>query len=578
MEEQRKVEVVMAEEGFCTQDGTVDYRNNPADKAKTGTWKACPFILGNECCERLAYYGMGTNLVNYLRVQLDQHSVVAINNVSNWSGTCYVTPLLGAFLADAYLGRYWTIAIFSIIYVFGMTLLTLSASVHGLKPPCDSQGHCHPNGLQTKICFLALYMIALGTGGIKPCVSSFGADQFDDTDEIEKKRKSSFFNWFYFTINIGALLAASVLVYIQTNVGWGWGFGIPAVVMAIAVASFFSGTRLYRNQKPGGSPLTRICQVIVATLKKFRVEVPADKSLLYETSDEESVVKGSRKLDHTKTLSFLDKAAVEVQTDHIKGTVNSWSLCTVTQVEEFKAIIRLLPVWATGIIFATVYGQMGTLFVLQGNSMDISIGSFEIPSASLSIFDTLSVIFWVPVYDRVIVPLARKFTGHKNGFTQLQRMGIGLFISIFAMVVAAILELYRLRLVKKHDYYDLTHVPMSIFWQIPQYFIIGCAEVFMFIGQLEFFYEQAPDAMRSLCSALSLTTVALGNYLSTFLVTIVTDISTKNGKQGWIPDNLNRGHLHYFYFLLAVLSVLNLGAYLVVAKWYTYKKAVGTLR
>ncbi|KAI3997252.1 hypothetical protein MKX01_009096 [Papaver californicum] len=578
MAEQRKVEVVMAEEDLCTQDGTVDYRNNPADKAKTGTWKACPFILGNECCERLAYYGMGTNLVNYLKVQLNQHSVVAVNNVSNWSGTCYVTPLLGAFLADAYLGRYWTIAIFSIIYVFGMTLLTLSASVHGLKPPCDSQGICHPNGLQTKICFVALYMIALGTGGIKPCVSSFGADQFDDTDEIEKKHKSSFFNWFYFTINIGALLAASVLVYIQTNVGWGWGFGIPAVAMAIAVASFFSGTRLYRNQKPGGSPLTRICQVLVATLKKFRVEVPADKSLLYEASDEESVVKGSRKLDHTKTLSFLDKAAVEVQTDHIKGTVNSWSLCTVTQVEEFKGIIRLLPVWATGIIFATVYGQMGTLFVLQGNSMDISIGSFKIPSASLSIFDTLSVIFWVPVYDRVIVPFARKFTGHKNGFTQLQRMGIGLFISIFAMVVAAILELYRLRLVKKHDYYDLTHVPMSIFWQIPQYFIIGCAEVFMFIGQLEFFYEQAPDAMRSLCSALSLTTVALGNYLSTFLVTIVTDISTRNGKQGWIPDNLNRGHLHYFYFLLAGLSVLNLGTYLVVAKWYTYKKAIGTVR
>ncbi|OVA06468.1 Proton-dependent oligopeptide transporter family [Macleaya cordata] len=568
----------MAEEDIYTKDGTVDYQNNPANKKKTGTWKACPYILGNECCERLAYYGMGTNLVNYLKVQLNQHSVVAINNVSNWSGTCYITPLIGAFIADAYLGRYWTIATFSIIYVFGMTLLTLSASVHGLKPPCDSQGVCHPTGVQSAVCFIALYMIALGTGGIKPCVSSFGADQFDDTDETEKKHKSSFFNWFYFTINIGALLAASVLVWIQTNVGWGWGFGIPAVAMAIAVVSFFSGTRLYRNQKPGGSPLTRICQVLVASFRKFKVEVPADKSLLYETADEESVVTGSRKLDHTETLSFLDKAAVEVQTDHVKGTVNPWRLCTITQVEEFKSIIRLLPIWATGIIFATVYGQMGTLFVLQGNSMDIKLGSFEIPSASLSIFDTLSVIFWVPVYDRLIVPFARKFTGHKNGFTQLQRMGIGLFISIFSMVVAAILELVRLRIVRRHNYYDAKHMPMSIFWQIPQYFIIGCAEVFTFIGQLEFFYEQAPDAMRSLCSALSLTTVALGNYLSTLLVTIVTDLSTRNGKLGWIPDNLNRGHLHYFFWLLAVLSVLNLGVFLVVSKWYTYKKAVGTLR
>lgn len=104
-------------------------------------------------------------------------------------------------------------------------------------------------------------------------------------------------------------------------------------------------------------------------------------------------------------------------------------------------------------------------------------------------------------------------------------------------------------------------------------------EVFTFIGQLEFFYEQAPDAMRSLYSALQLTTVALGNYLSTLLVTIVTRISTRNnGKMGWIPDNLNYGRVDYFFYLLAVLSVLNLAVFLLVAKWYTYKKPLGTLR
>ncbi|KAF5750859.1 protein NRT1/ PTR FAMILY 8.1-like [Tripterygium wilfordii] len=565
----------MAVEDIYTKDGTTDYRNNPANKKKTGTWKACPYILGNECCERLAYYGINTNLVNYLKNQLNQRNVQAVNNVTNWSGTCYVMPLLGAFLADAYLGRYWTIASFSIIYVFGMTLLTLSASVHGLKPLCDDKNACHPTGSQTAVFFIGLYLIALGTGGIKPCVSSFGADQFDDSDEEEKKKKSSFFNWFYFSINIGALIASSVLVWIQTNVGWGWGFGIPAVAMTIAVVSFFSGTRLYRNQRPGGSPLARICQVIVASLRKSRIKVPNDKSLLYETTYEESVVKGSRKLDHTEQLSFFDKAAVETPAARVKGVVSLWRLCTVTQVEELKSIIRLLPIWATGIIFSAVYSQMGTLFVLQGNTMDLHMGkSFEIPSASLSLFDTISVIFWVPVYDRVIVPLARKFTGHKNGFTQLQRMAVGLVISIFAMLAAGTLELVRLGEVRKHNYYEMKHIPMSIFWQVPQYFIIGCAEVFTFIGQLEFFYEQAPDAMRSLCSALSLTTAALGNYLSTFLVNVVTDVSTKHGRPGWIPDNLNYGHLHYFFWLLAALSVLNLGAYLLVARWYTYKIAV----
>lgn len=183
-----------------------------------------------------------------------------------------------------------------------MTLLTLSASVPGLKPTCVAKDSCHATSTQVAVCFLSLYLIALGTGGIKPCVSSFGADQFDDTDETEKKHKSSFFNWFYFSINIGALVAASALVYIQMHVGWQWGFGIPAVAMAIAVVFFFSGTRLYRNQRPGGSPLTRVCQVIVASFRKYNVEVPADKSLLYETADSESAIKGSRKLESTKDL------------------------------------------------------------------------------------------------------------------------------------------------------------------------------------------------------------------------------------------------------------------------------------
>ncbi|KAJ6871306.1 hypothetical protein NC652_036849 [Populus alba x Populus x berolinensis] len=555
----------MAEDDY-TNNGTVDIKGNPANKKKTGR---------NECCERLAYYGMSTNLVNYLGDRLNQGNVAAANSVTNWYGTCYVTPLIGAFLADSYLGRYWTIASFVIIYIVGMTLLTLSASVTGLKPSCDKDSCCPTTG-QTAACFVALYMIALGTGGIKPCVSSFDADQFDETDETERKRKSSFFNWFCLSINIGALVASSVLVWIQMNVGWGWGFGVSAVAMAVAVVFFFLGSKLYRIQKPGGSPITRIVQVIVASFGKSKVQVPADKSLLYETLEEESQIQGSRKLEHTNKFKFFDKAAVKTQDDSIKGSTSPWRLCTVTQVEELKSIIRLLPVWASGIVFSTVYSQMSTKFVLQGNTMDQHMGPhFQIPSASLSLFDNLSVIFWAPVYDRIIVPYARKFTGHERGFTQLQRMGIGLVISIVSMITAGILEVVRINYVQKNNYYDLKYIPMSIFWQVPQYFLIGCAEVFTFIGQLEFFYDQAPDAMRSLCSALSLTTVALGNYLSTLLVTIVTKITTRGGKLGWIPDNMNRGHLDYFYWLLAILSFLNFILYLWISKWFTYKKATG---
>ncbi|XP_028550983.1 protein NRT1/ PTR FAMILY 8.2-like [Dendrobium catenatum] len=517
---------------------------------------------------------MSSNIVNFMKDRLNQANAVAVNNVTNWSGTCYATPLLGAFLADAYFGRYCTIATFMIIYIIGLVLLTMAASVKGLEPVCHN-GVCNPTSAQSTVVFVALYLIALGTGGIKPCVSSFGADQFDDSDESEKKSKTSFFNWFYFSINIGAMIAASVLVWIQTKLGWGLGFGIPAVAMAIAVVSFFLGTPLYRHQKPGGSPFTRIAQVFVASLRKSGEKVPDDKSLLYEVSDKESAIEGSRKLEHTEQFKFFDKAAVQTQYDNIDSTVNSWKLCTVTQVEELKSLVRLLPIWASGIIFSTVYGQMSTMFVLQGDTMDPHIGpNFKIPAASLSVFDTISVIIWVPIYDRVIVPVARRITGNERGFTQLTRMGIGLIISIFSMVAAGILEVIRLQMVARLNLYDHEgYLPMTIFWQVPQYFLVGAAEVFTFIGQLEFFYDQAPDAMRSLCSALSLTTVALGNYLSTFLVTVVTNITTRNGQLGWIADNLNRGHLDYFYWLLAILSLVNFLVYLLIAKWYTYKKA-----
>eukprot|EP01018_Ginkgo_biloba_P028582 Gb_41117 [translate_table: standard] len=283
------------------QDGSTDIHGNPAIKSKSGNWKACPFILGNECCERLAYYGINTNLVNYLKNGFNQSNATAANNVTNWSGTCYITPLIGAFVADSYWGRYWTIAVFSAVYLIGMIILTVSATVPKLKPPFCENGdvHCHSSKAQIAVCFLALYLIALGTGGIKPCVSSFGADQFDEIDEVEKKKKSSFFNWFYFSINIGALISSSVLVWIQENVGWGWGFAIPTAAMGVAIGSFFLGTPLYRHQKPGGSALTRIAQVMVASVRKWRIPVPADKSLLYEVQDKESVIDGSQKLKHT---------------------------------------------------------------------------------------------------------------------------------------------------------------------------------------------------------------------------------------------------------------------------------------
>ncbi|CAA0811553.1 Protein NRT1/ PTR FAMILY 8.3, partial [Striga hermonthica] len=454
---------------------------------------------------------------------------------------------------------------FSLLPAFGMCTLTLSATIPSLKPPeCVNMVCPTASPAQYGVFYFGLYLIALGTGGIKPCVSSLGADQFDDTDPVESVKKGSFFNWFYFSINIGALVSSSLIVWIQDKCGWGLGFGIPALFMGVAIVSFLSGTPLYRFQKPGGSPITRMWQVVVGCCRKWNVALPSDSSLLYETTDKRSAIEGSRKLLHTDELKWLDKAAVVCDGER--------KCCTVTQVEELKILIRMFPIWATGIVFSAVYAQMSTMFVEQGSVMDTSVPGFPtltIPPASLSTFDVVSVILWVPIYDRFIVPAARRLTGCPRGFSELQRMGVGLFLSVLCMSAAAIVEVRRLALAPAPS---PAPAPMNVFWQVPQYFLLGAAEVFMFIGQLEFFYDQSPDAMRSLCSALSLLTTALGNYLSSFIVTVVTGLTTSGGRKGWIPDNLNEGRLDLFFSLLAGLSLLNLLLYVFCANIYKSKK------
>ncbi|KAG5235483.1 protein NRT1/ PTR FAMILY [Salix suchowensis] len=533
--------------GVHTGDGSVDINGKPVLKQKTGNWKACSFILGNECCERLAYYGIATNLVTYLTGKLHEGNVSAAKNVNIWAGTCYFTPLIGATLADAYWGRYWTIFVLSTIYFIGMCTLTLSASIPVLKPSeCIGASLCPPaTPAQYGIFFFGLYLIALGTGGIKPCVSSFGADQFDDTDPMERAKKGSFFNWFYFSINIGSLVSSSLMVYVQDKAGWGLGFGIPALFMGVAIATFFSGTPLYRFQRPAGSPVTRMCQVMVASFRKRNLKVPQDSSLLYETQEKHSAIDGTWRPAHGNELKCLDKAAIMSEAEIKSGDfTDPWRLC---------------------IVFFAVQAQMSTIFVEQGMLMDRKIGSFNIPPASMTSIDVISVIFWVPVYDMIIVPVARKFTGRERGFSDLQRMGIGLFISMLSMTAAALLEIKRLQLVKELGLVDdAGAVPLSIFWQIPQYMLIGTAEIFTAIGQIEFFYEQSPDSMRSLCSALGLLTTSLGDYLSSFILSTVTYFTTTGGKTGWIPDNLNMGHLDYLFWLLAGLSFFNLLIYTVL--------------
>nr|XP_023928677.1 protein NRT1/ PTR FAMILY 6.3-like [Quercus suber]POE90553.1 protein nrt1/ ptr family 6.3 [Quercus suber] len=551
-----------------------DYKGRPAERSKTGGWTAAAMILGGEAMERLTTLGIAVNLVTYLTATMHLGNATSANTVTNFLGTSFMLCLLGGFIADTFLGRYRTIAIFASVQATGVTILTISTVIPSLRPPkcaADTVPPCIPaSGKQLAVLDLALYLTALGTGGLKSSVSGFGSDQFDDSDKEEKIRMTNFFSWFFFFISIGSLCAVTILVYIQDNLGREWGYGICACAIVVALVVFLSGTRRYRFKKLVGSPLTQIVAVFVAACRKRRLELPSDSSLLF--NDDEGQRKKKQRLPHTRQLSFLDKAAIK-DPKMASGitAVNKWYLSTLTDVEEVKLIIRMLPIWASTIMFWTVYAQMTTFSVSQATTMDRHIGSFQIPAASLTVFFVGSILLTVPIYDRIIVPTAGKVLKNPHGLTPLQRIGVGLVFSIFAMVAAAFTEVKRLKAAQSHGLANnpTAEIPLSVFWLVPQFFFVGSGEAFTYIGQLDFFLRECPKGMKTLSTGLFLSTLSLGFFVSSLLVSIVRKV---NGNQRpWLADNLNQGQLYDFYWLLAILSAVNLVIYLFCAKWYVYK-------
>ena len=233
------------------------------------------------------------------------------------------------------------------------------------------------------------------------------------------------------------------------------------------------------------------------------------------------------------------------------------------------------PIWASGILLITAYAQQGTFSLQQAKTMDRHLTkSFEIPAASMSVFTMVSMLSTIALYDRILVRIARRFTGLDRGITFLHRMGIGFVISVLATLVAGFIEVKRKQAALAHGLQDKAHeiIPISVFWLLPQYSLHGIAEAFMSIGHLEFFYDQSPECMRSTATALFWTSISVGNYVSTLLVTLVHKFSAGPDGSNWLPDNnLNKGKLEYFYWLLTGLQVVNLLYYICCAKLYTYK-------
>lgn len=547
-------------------------------KRQKGGLITMPFIFVNEACEKLAVVGFSTNMINYLMTQLHMPLTKAANTLTNFGGTSSLTPLLGAFIADSFAGRFWTITIASIIYQIGMTSLTLSTVLPNLRPPpCKGEEVCQEADTgQVAILYASLLLGALGSGGIRPCVVAFGADQFDETDPKQTTKTWRYFNWYYFVMGVSILLAVTVIVYIQDNIGWGWGLGIPTIAMFLSIIAFIIGYPRYRNLEPAGSPFTRLVQVSVAAFRKRKLRMVSDPKLLYQNHDLDAPISIGGRLLHTKHMKFLDKAAIVTEEDNLKPgeALNLWRLNTVHRVEELKSIIRMGPIWAAGILLITAYAQQSTFSLRQADSMNRYLSkSFQIPAGSMSVFNITSMLTTIAIYDRFFVPFVRKFTGLDRGITFLQRMGIGFVISILATLVAGFVEIKRKKVAEANGLLNSHQIiPISVFWLVPQYCLHGIAEAFMSIGHLEFFYDQAPESMRSTAMALFWTAISAGNYVSTLLVTLVHKFSAGPDGSNWLPDkNLNKGKLEYFYWLITLLQVINFVYYCFCAKMYTFK-------
>ncbi|WJX83523.1 hypothetical protein P8452_66183 [Trifolium repens] len=556
-------------------ENEVDSKN--MNHHRRGGIRTLPFIFANEVCDRFASAGFHSNLISYLTQELNMPLVAASNTLTNFGGTSSFTPLIGALFADSFAGRYWTIIVGCLIYELGLISITISTILPYFRPlPCPTQVNCQEaTSLQLSALYMSLLLTSLGSGGIRPCVMPFSADQFNMTKHGVASRKWNLFNWYFFFMGFASLSALTIAVYVQDNMSWGWGLGIPTIAMLISIFSFLLGSPLYKTVKPKGSPLVRLAQVIVAAVKKRNEVLPNDPKLLYQNKELDADISLEGSLLRSNQYNWLDKAAIVTDEEAKDSNIHSnlWNLVTVHRVEELKSIIRMLPIWASGILLITSSSHLHSFVIQQARSMDRRLShSFQLPPASMSIFSVITMMTGVILYERLFVPFARRFTKNPAGITCLQRMGVGFMINIVSTIVSGLVEMKRKTVAAKYNLLDNSKaiIPISVFWLVPQYCLHGVAKVFMHVGHLEFLFDQSPESMRSSATALYCITASIGHYMGTLLVSLVHKYTDK--ENNWLPDrNLNRGKLEYYYFLVSGIQVINLIYYIICTWFYTYK-------
>ncbi|CAN8304289.1 unnamed protein product [Cochlearia groenlandica] len=569
------------QEDVTTWEGYADWRNKAAVKGLHGGMLAASFVLVVEILENLAFLANASNLVMYLTEFMHMSTATSASEVTAFMGTAFFLALLGGFFSDAFFSTYVIFIVSASIEFLGLILLTIQAHRPSLMPPpCETTAStlpCKPvDGSKAAILYIGLYLVALGIGGVKGSLPSHGAEQFDDNTPKGRKQRSTFFNYFVFCLSCGALVAVTFVVWLEDNVGWEWGFGVATISIFLSVIVFLFGSKFYKNKIPRGSPLTTIFKVLVSaslvgccsskassnSIASFSVS--PSNHILYKEGESEAEKVSSLSL--TDKLRWLNRAVEGKKVHRVLE-------CTVKEVEDVKIVIKLLPIFGCTIMLSCCLAQLNTYSIHQAATMNTKIGNLKIPPASLPVFPVVFMMILAPIYDHIIIPFARRVTKSETGITHLQRIGVGLFLSILAMTVAALVELKRKSVAQENGLLDSkATLPITFLWISLQYLFLGSADLFTLAGLLEFFFTEAPSSMRSLATSLSWASLALGYYLSSVIVAIVNRVTQSGGHSPWLGGDIsfNRQRLDLFYWLLCGLSVVNFLHYLFWAMRYKY--------
>ncbi|KAI4499289.1 hypothetical protein M0802_005549 [Mischocyttarus mexicanus] len=359
-------------------------------KTKLKYPKSIFFIISNEFCERFSFYGMRTILTLYLKNILkygDNTSTVIYHIFAMF---VYFFPLFGAILADSVLGKFRTIFYVSIIYCVGQFLLALSAVPSIGIPPRE-------------FALLGLFLIAIGSGGIKPCVAAFGGDQFILPQQ--EQQLSTFFSVFYFSINSGSLISSFITPILRSNVTcfgdytcYSLAFLIPAVLMSISIVIFAIGKPLYKIVDLKGNVVVDVSKCICYAIKKK--------------------IQSKEKVDH-----WLDHATEKYGQQ---------------LVEDIKSSLQVLKMFLPLPIFWALFDQQGSRWTIQASRMDGEIGNFLIQADQMQVFNPLLVVIFIPIFEICIYPVFSKI---RLLNTPLKKLTIGGILAALAFVISALVEL-----------------------------------------------------------------------------------------------------------------------------------------